>query len=119
MLGISGSSVQPALALAWKPGRHTELDLGYQWINQSGTRSFSDTLVIGDNTVSGQIDANTKIGSNNANLAFKYSIWAAEKHNIGLELGLGAIFFDLQFDATATAVSDRTAAAAESATITR
>jgi hypothetical protein len=101
-LGISGSSIQPALTFAWKPGRHTELDIGYQWINQSGTRSFSDSIVIGDNSVFGQIDANTKIGSNNANLAFKYSLWAAERHNIGLELGLGAIFFDLQFDATAT-----------------
>jgi len=100
-LGISGSVVQPALSFAWKPGRHTELDVGYQWINQSGTRSASDSFNIGDNAVFGQIDANTKIGSNNANLTFKYSIWAAEKHAIGLELGLGAIFFDLQFDATA------------------
>lgn len=101
LLGISGSSIQPAIGLAWKPGRHTELDLGYQFINQSGTRSFSDSLVIGDNTVTGQIDANTKVSSNNANLAFKYSIFAAERHNIGLEIGLGAIFFDFKFDATA------------------
>ena len=49
----------------------------------------------------GQIDANTKIGSSNANLAFKYSILAKEKYIVGVELGLGAIFFDLQFDATA------------------
>ena len=101
MLGISGSSIQPALGFAWKPGRHTELTVGYQWISQSGTRSFTDTLDIGDNTVSGQIDANTKVSSNNANLAFKYSILAKEKYNVGLELGLGAIFFDLQLDATA------------------
>jgi len=102
VLGISGSSIQPAIGVAWKPGRHTELDLSYQFINQSGTRSFNDSLVIGDNTVSGDIDANTKLGSDNFNLAFKYAIFAAEKHNIGLELGLGAIFFDLQFDATVT-----------------
>lgn len=102
VLGISGSSIQPALGFAWKPGRHTELGLNYQFINQSGSRSFNDSLVIGDNTVFGQIDANTKIGSDNANLAFKYSIWAAERHNIGVELGLGAIFFDLQFDGSAS-----------------
>lgn len=102
VLGISGSSIQPALGFAWKPGRHTELDVGYQFINQSGSRNFNDSLVIGDNTVFGQIDANTKLGSDNVNVAFKYSIFAAEKHNIGLEIGLGAIFFDLQFDATAT-----------------
>jgi hypothetical protein len=102
MLGISGSSIQPALGFAWKPGRHTELGVNYQFINQSGSRSFSDSLIIGDNTVFGQIDADTKIGSDNANLTFKYSLFAAERHNIGLELGLGAIFFDLQFDGTAT-----------------
>ena len=102
LLGISGSSVQPALGLAWKPGRHTELSIGYQFINQSGTRSFSDSLVIGDNTVFGDIDANTKISSDNANLAFKYAILAKEKYIAGVEIGLGAIFFDLQLDATAT-----------------
>jgi hypothetical protein len=102
LLGIAGSSVQPALGLAWKPGRHTELSVGYQFINQSGTRSFSDSLVIGDNTVFGDIDADTKVSSDNANLAFKYSILAKEKYNVGVELGLGAIFFDLQLDATAT-----------------
>ena len=101
LLGVSGTTIQPAIGLRWKPGRHTELDFGYQWINESGTRSFSDSIIIGDNTVFGQIDANTKIGSNNANFAFKYSIWAAEKHTIGLELGLGALFFDFQFDGTA------------------
>lgn len=100
-LGISGNSVQPAFGLTWKPGRHTELDVGYQFINQSGTASYSDSLVIGDNTVFGQIDANTKLGSSTANLAFKYSILAKEKYVAGVELGLGAIFFDLQFDGTA------------------
>jgi hypothetical protein len=101
LLGISGSSIQPALGVSWKPGRHTELSIGYQFISQSGTRSFSDSLIIGDNTVFGQIDANTDISTDNANLAFKYAIFAKEKHIIGVELGLGAIFFDLQLDATA------------------
>ncbi len=101
-LGISGNSVQPALILGWKPGRHTEFDVGYQFINQSGTVSYADSLVIGDNTIFGQIDANTKVGSSTVSLAFKYSIWAKETHVIGVELGLGAIFFDLQFDGTAT-----------------
>jgi len=105
ILGISGTSIQPAFGLQWKPGRHTELDLGYQFINANGNRSFSDTLHIGDDTVSGNIDAATKLGSSNATLQFKYSIWAAERHNIGLALGLGAIFFDLKLDATADGCS--------------
>jgi hypothetical protein len=101
ILGISGTSVQPALGLAWKPGRHTEFDLGYQFINQSGDRSFSDTLYIGNDTVSGDISAKSKLGESNATFQFKYSILTGEKHNIGLALGLGAIFFDFTLDATA------------------
>lgn len=105
ILGISGTSVQPALGLAWKPGRHTEFDLGYQFINQSGDRSFNDTLVVGNDTVSGAISAKSKLGESNATFQFKYSIMTGDKHNIGLALGLGAIFFDFQMDATADVCS--------------
>jgi len=99
-LGIAGSSIQPAITGTWKPGRHTELDLGFQLINQSGSRTLNEDIVVGDSTISGGLDANTKISSNNANLAFKYSLSTGDKHNIGLEIGLGAIFFDFQIDAT-------------------
>ncbi len=89
------------LRLAWKPGRKTEFDLGYQFLNTSGSRAFSDSLVIGDNEFFGDIDLNTKLGSDNATLQFKYSIFAKERHNIGLAIGLGAIFFSAEFDGSA------------------
>ena len=102
VLGISGTTIQPALGVRWKPGRHTEFDASYQFLNSSGQRSFSDSLRIGDNTVSGRIDAKTKTSSSNAVLQFKYSIWAAERHNIGAVVGLGAVFLGLKIDATST-----------------
>jgi len=102
MLGMSGHSIQPAFAVAWKPGRRTELDLGYQFLNQSGSRSFRDSLVIGDNTIFGNLDLNSTTSSNNATFQFKYSIFAKERHSIGLAVGLGAVFLDLQIDGTAT-----------------
>jgi len=101
LLGISGTTVQPAIGLRWKPGRKTELDVGYQFLNQSGSRSFTDTIYVGGDTLSGSISADTKVGSSNATLQFKYSLWAAPRHNIGLAIGLGAIFFDFKLDATA------------------
>ena len=103
ILGLSGTTFQPALSVRWKPGRHTELDAGVQFINQSGQRDFMDTLRVGDDTVSGAISATTKAGSSNAILAFKYTLWAAERHALGLEIGLGAAFFSLKMDATGTA----------------
>lgn len=102
VLGISGSSIEPAIMVAWKPGRKTELDLGYQFLNQSGSRSFTDSLVIGDNEIFGDIDLNTKLSSDNATLQFKYSLFAKERHNIGLAIGLGAIFFSLEMDGSAS-----------------
>ncbi len=108
LLGISGTSVQPALGVKWKPGRRTEFDLGYQFINQTGQRSFNDSVFIGNDTISGDIDVDSKLGESNATFQFKYSIWAAEKHNIGLALGLGAIFFEFDVDATADACNGPT-----------
>lgn len=98
-LGISEATIQPAIGLRWKPGRRTEFDVGYQFLNQTGERSVDRDLIIGEDTVYAGFDANTDLGSDNATFQFKYSIWAAEKHNIGLALGLGAIFFSLKLDA--------------------
>lgn len=102
-LGISDATVQPAIGLRWKPGRHTEINLGYQFINQTGQRTIDDNLVVGEDTVYLGLNANTEVGSDNLTFQFKYSIWAAEKHTIGLALGLGAIFFDLKLDAVGDA----------------
>lgn len=103
MLGITEATVQPAIGLRWKPGRKTEFDLGYQFLNQTGQRTIDRNLVIGGDTVYLGLDANTDLSASNATFQFKYSIWAKEKHNIGLALGLGAIFFDLQLDAVGDA----------------
>lgn len=101
VLGISEATVQPAFLARWKPGRHTEFDIGYQFLNQSGQRSFSDSLVIGEDTLSGALDLATKLSSDNLTLQFKYALWARERHTIGLAIGLGAIFFGADFDGTA------------------
>lgn len=100
-LGITEATVQPAIGLRWKPGRKTEFDLGYQFLNQTGARSFNDTLVIGEDSLTGDLDLDSKIHSDNLTFQFKYALFATEKHNIGLALGLGAIFFGLDIDGTA------------------
>jgi len=101
LLGVSGTLVQPAFGFRWKPGRHTELDVGYQFINATGARTLADDIVVGEDTILADFDVNTRLGSDNATFQFKYSLWAAERHNIGLALGLGAIFFRMDLDATA------------------
>ena len=100
-LGISGSSIQPAIGLAWKPGKRTEFSVGYQFINQTGERLLDKQIVVGDDSIDADFNVKTKLGSSNATLQFRYSLLAAPKHNIGLAIGFGSIFFDLQLDATA------------------
>jgi hypothetical protein len=99
MLGISGSSIQPALGLSWKPGRRTEFDLGYQFINQSGSRTLTDTLYIGNDSVAGGLHADTKVGASNLTFQFKYALFAGPGHTIGLALGLGRVYLSLELDA--------------------
>jgi hypothetical protein len=105
ILGISGASAQPAIGLRWKPGRRTEFDLGYQFLNSSGENSIDTTLVIGDDILSGDIDLKSDLRSDDASFQFKYSIWAKDKVNAGLAIGFGAILFDMKFDGTAGACS--------------
>ena len=101
ILGVSGATIQPAIGLRWKPGRRTEIALGYQFLNQSGDRSLDTTLVVGEDTLSGSIGLASKLSSDNATFQFKYSIFAKDKVNAGLALGFGAIFFDMKFDGAA------------------
>ena len=101
VLGISGTSIQPALGLTWKPGKRTEFQVGYQFINQTGNRLLDKQIVVGDDTIDADFNVTTKVGASNATLQFRYSLFAAPKHNIGLAIGFGSIFFDMQLDATA------------------
>lgn len=101
ILGISGSSIQPSLGLTWKPGKRTELQVGYQFINQTGDRLLDQQIIVGDDTIDADFNVKSKLGGSNATLQFRYSLFAAEKHNVGLAIGLGTIFFDMQLDATA------------------
>ena len=101
ILGISGTSLQPALGLAWKPGKRTEFSVGYQFINQTGDRLLDKQIVIGDDSIDADFNVKSKIGSSNATFQFRYSIFAAPKHNIGLAIGFGGVFLDMQLDATA------------------
>lgn len=101
ILGISTTSLQPALGVRWRPGRRTEFEAGYQFLNQTGQRAFQDSLLIGDDTLAGNLALHTTAGASNATLQFRYAIWAAERHKVGAALGLGAVFLALDFEGTA------------------
>jgi hypothetical protein len=106
ILGIPATTIQPALGVTWKPGKRTELQVGYQFLNQTGNRLFDKAAVIGDDTVKADFDVTTKLGESNATLEFRYSIMAAPKHNVGLAIGFGVILVRLDLVATARGCVD-------------
>jgi hypothetical protein len=101
ILDVPRNSAQPSLGFRWKPGRHTELDVGVQFINETGQRGFSDSIIIGDHTISGDISLASDLGETNATLQFKYGIWLTDRSTVGVAVGLGALFLDLKFDGSA------------------
>lgn len=103
VLGMPGTTIQPAVGLRWRPGRRTALELSYQFLNKSGRRVIDRNLDVGGDTVYAGLQSTSTLGSDDATLQFKYAFLAAERHTVGVALGLGAIFFRLTIDATGDA----------------
>ncbi len=98
-LGMPSATVQPVVGLRWKPTRRAELELSYQFLNQSGQRTITQNLEIGGDSVYAGLRSTSDLGSDDATLQLKYALWAGDAHTVGLALGVGAIFFRLQVDA--------------------
>jgi hypothetical protein len=100
-LGIGSTTLQPRLALRWRPGRRHELEAGYQWASRSGETVLQDTLVFSDTTYAAGLRVNTSNGTSQGFLTYRFAFTAKEKSQIGAALGVGIIF--LTTDITATA----------------
>jgi hypothetical protein len=100
-LGIGKTTLQPRLALRWRPGRRHELEAGYQWANRSGETVLTDTIAFRDTTFAAGLRINSSNGTSQAFLTYRYAFTAKEKTQIGAALGVGIIF--LTADITATA----------------
>jgi hypothetical protein len=100
-LGIGSTTLQPRVALRWRPGRRHELEAGYQWANRSGEKVLSDTIKFRDTTFAAGLRINSSNGTSQAFLNYRYAFTAKEKTQIGAALGIGIIF--LTTDITATA----------------
>ena len=100
-LGIGSTTLQPRLALRWRPGRRHELEAGYQWAKRSGETVLTDTIAFRDTTFAAGLRINSSNGTSQAFLTYRYAFTAKEKTQIGAALGIGIIF--LTADITATA----------------
>jgi hypothetical protein len=100
-LGIGSTTLQPRLALRWRPGRRHELEAGYQWATRSGENVLSDSLVFRDTTYAAGLRVNSKFGTSQAFLTYRFAVTAKEKTQIGAALGIGIIFLKADISAIA------------------
>jgi hypothetical protein len=104
-LAIGSTTLQPRLALRWRPGRRHELEGGYQWANRSAENVLSDTIVFRDTTYAAGLRVNSTSGTSQMFLTYRYAFTAKEKTQIGAALGIGLIFLRNEITATAGATA--------------
>ena len=104
-LAVGSTTVQPRIALRWRPGRRHELEGGYQWANRSGGRVLQDTIVFRDTSFAAGLRVEASSGTDQMFLNYRYAIMAKEKTQIGAALGLGLIFLREEITATAGATA--------------
>jgi len=104
-LGIGSTTLQPRLALRWRPGRRHEIEGGYQWAKRSGETVLQDTIVFRDTTYAAGLRVNTTSGTSQMFLTYRYAFKAKERTQIGAGLGLGIIYLRNDISAIAGATT--------------
>ncbi len=97
-LGLDKSEFQGRLAMRWRPGRRHELELGYQFIRRNNSRTLDTTIVFADTMFPAGFDVKTKFNSDNAFLTYRFAFMAKENTQVGVGLGLGALFLGASID---------------------
>jgi hypothetical protein len=97
-LGLDKSEFQGRLSMRWRPGRRHELEAGYQFIRRNNTRTLERDIEFADTTFFAGFTAKTKFNSDNAFLTYRFAVMAKENTQLGLALGLGALFLGASID---------------------
>ena len=100
-LGLSRTTLQPRVALRWRPGKRHEIEAAYQWASRSTQRVLTDTVVFNDQTFASGLRVETSLGTSQASLVYRFAFTAKEKTQLGAALGLGAILMRSELDAIA------------------
>ena len=104
-VGAAKQSWEPRLALRWRLGKRHELDAGYLFARNSGSRVLTDTIHFADTTFAAGLRVNSAFKSDQAFLTYRFAFHAGEGSQIGAALGLGALFLNIDLDAVAGATT--------------
>lgn len=98
-LGLDRSKFEPRFAARWRPGRRHELEVGYQFARRGSTRVLERDITFGDSTYQAGATVATGLNTDEAFLIYRFAFHARPRREIGLSLGLGALFLDAELSA--------------------
>lgn len=93
-LGLDRVALRPRIGFRWRPGRRHELEASYLTISRSGVKTLDGDITIDSVTYTAGASLESRIGQNQLGVNYRWAIHAAERSQFGLNVGLGATFFD-------------------------
>ena len=93
-LGLDRSKFEPRFGVRWRPWRRHEFEVGYQFARRGSRRVLDRDITFGDSTyqVGATVDAN--LDSDEAFLIYRFAFHTRPRREVGLSVGLGALFLD-------------------------
>jgi hypothetical protein len=112
-LGLERVALRPRIGFRWRPGRRHELEASYLFISRTGLKTLDGDITIDSVTYVAGAELESRIGQSQLGLNYRWAIHAAERSQYGLNVGLGATFFDASWLGRAS-VSNGTGTIADS-----
>jgi opacity protein-like surface antigen len=102
-LGIPTNAIGPIFDASWKPGKRHELQLSYLGIGRSGTKTIVDTIFFADTSFAAGAKLSSKFDAPTVALTYRFAFMAKPNTQLGVQVGLGLIFFSIGLDALGAA----------------
>jgi hypothetical protein len=117
-LGLNRAGVRPRLGFRWRPGRRHELEASVLFISRSGSREIDKDITIDSVTYTAGARLDSRLGSNQIGVNYRWAFHASEKSQFGLNVGLGVTVFKPKFTGQAS-ISTENGVIADTATYSR
>lgn len=101
-LGLAKTKLQPRIDARLRLGRKHELEGGFQFSERSGDKTTTREIDFADTSFDVGASLHSKLTTNLLFLNYRYALLAKERTQAGIGVGLGALFFSADLDATAS-----------------
>jgi len=106
ILGLKKDKFQPRFAFTWRPGNRHELEIGYQFVRRDASKALDRDIVFRDSTYHVGSRVNTTFNSDQLFVNYRFAFYSTPTAQIGLGVGIGALFLDMSLDALAAGQSN-------------